>query len=595
MIFLYCLTLLLLVYLAPALAIYPKIILSSRTVVAVPFLSVGIIAVLQLMMAATGLYNHMAVMSVSGVLLLIALARLAMMYRKRQMAFDWADTHRTMLLFCLILGIYWIVRLGSSGFDTDDEIYSWNMWAIQHYQGVPVDYYYTDAPYPQLFPILISYCYQLLGSVELQVPVKAMLAIFPVALWGCIAVAPKETTTSNAVRSVLAMLLLAVAIAPYFAVGLADPLMASALIVAIFLFMQYSEHPERRELLGLSLCCAAVACFAKQPALIWALFAFPAIVLFSVWKRHLPLLALAAAGALVAAALIWVLGPGSGFEHNRGVIIASQEGRGIAAQLLYAVKKFSVESPLIPVLLALCVTSLVRTRHHLGILFLFLLPAFLAWLLYGAYSLRLGIHVIALAVILIAATDFALPKWLGGGDLGLAETLVRRFGVVFAILLSLLVTTASLNQVNRSMKQYENDYSLYQGGKNILTKYFGMDAKYIFENLYDQPDLLLWVPSNYIYGIFYSHTPMIRPDKKKYDATILLDEIGAYKPDYLFDAGPQVDYGGTSAILKTLATQQCPFLFQQVRPRNKSGYTLYRLVKDEALIAQCRNTLRLAL
>lgn len=598
MFILYCLALLLLIYLAPALAIYPKLILSSRTVVAIPFISIAVIAVVQAVLAATGNYSHLSVTGISVILLLTAAARLTLMFKQRStLVFYWPETHRWLLLFGVLLGLYWAAQLGSASFDKDDEIYSWNMWAIQHYQNNAIDYYYTSSVYPQLFPILISYCYKLLDSVELQLPVRAMFALFPIALLGAIAVAPKEASVANAIRSAVVMLLLAVALAEFFGVGLADPLMATSLVIAIFLFIQFTETPEQRELLILSVACAAVALYTKQAGLIWALFSLPAIVLFATWKRRLPRWTLVGAGVLLALGLIWVFGAGSGFQHNQGVIGASQEGRNLFEQLLYAIKKHSSEQPLVPLLLAAGIYSVVKVRRHRDILILFLLPALVAWLLYGAYSLRLGMHVVALSALLLAVSNYPLPVFLGGGDLSRVERFIARYALVFVILIPLLVASAAIYQINKNLKTYGNQFSLYVAGKNSIAKFFGKDTEFIFRELYDRPDLLLWVPSNYIYGVFYSHTPMMRPKQNDWkpaphDIDILLEDIKSRRPNYLFDAGQWVDYSPASGLLRELAEQQCPYLFERVLNRNKYGYVLYRLHNDDALIEQCANALQ---
>lgn len=598
MFILYCLELLILIYLAPALALYPKLILSSRTVVAIPFISIAIIAVVQGVLAATDSYSHLTVTSISITLLLTAAARLTLMFKNRRaLVFYWPDTHRWLLLFGVLLGLYWAAQLGSSSFDTDDEIYSWNLWAIQHYQNSAIDNYYTSSVYPQLFPILISYCYKLLDSVELQLPVKAMFALFPIALLGAIAVAPKEASVANAIRSVAVMLLLAIALREFFGVGLADPLMATSLVVAIFLFIQFTETPERRELLILSVACAAVALYTKQAALIWALFSLPAITLVATWKRRLPPLTLVGAGVLLALGLIWVFGVGSGFQHNQGVVVASQEGRNIFEQLLYAIKKYCTEQPLVPLFLAAGIFSVLRLRRHRDILILFLLPALFAWLLYGAYSLRLGIHVVALSALLLAVSNYPLPVFLGGGDLPKAERFISRYALVFAILIPLLIAAAAIYQINKNLKTYGNQFSLYIAGKNTIAKFFGKNSEFVFKELYDRPDLLLWVPSNYIYGVFYSHTPMMRPRQNDWkpvphDIDILLEDIKSRRPNYLFDAGQWVDYSPASGLLRELAEQQCPYLFDRVLNRNKYGYVLYRLHNDDALMEQCGNTLQ---
>lgn len=592
----YCLELLLLVYLAPALALYPKLILNSRTVVAIPFISIGIIAVVQGVLAATGSYSHLIVTGISIVLLLTAVARLTLMFKRRNaLVFYWPDTHRLLLLFSLLLGIYWAAQLGSTSFDTDDEIYSWNMWALQHYQNEAIDYYYTGAPYPQLFAILISYCYKLLGSVELQLPVKAMFAIFPVALWGAIAVAPKEASIANAIRSTVIMLLLFAALGKFFGVGLADPLMAASLVVAIFLFMQYTVSPEHRELLVFSVVCATVAFYAKQAGLIWALFSMPAIALIATLKRQLPPVTLIGAGVLLALGLIWVFGVGSEFQNNQGVVSASQEGRSTFEQLLFAIKKHCTEQPLVPLFLAAGVFSVLRVRRHRDILIFFLLPALLAWLLYGAYNLRLGIHVVALSALLLAASNYPLPAIFGGGDLPRVERFISRYALIFAIMVPLLIATATIYQINKNLKIYGNQFSPYIAGKNTIARFFGKDAEFVFKELYDRPDLLLWVPSDYIYGVFYSHTPMMRPDLHKtpqYNVAMLFEDIKLRRPNYLFDAGQWVDYSPASGLLRELAEQQCTYLFERVVRRNKYGYVIYRLHNDDALIEQCSNTLQ---
>jgi hypothetical protein len=593
----YSLTLLLFVYVAPALALYPKLILSSRTVVAIPFVSIAVVGVAQTAFARVGIYTRPAVITFSTLLLAIAVVRLARLLRNHDpLKLHWPASHRLLLLVSLLLGSYWAAELGTKGFDTHDEIYSWNLWAIQHYLGQEIDFYYTQSPYPQLFSILISYCYKLLGNIELQLPVKALFALFPIALWSAIAVVPKEATFANAIRSIVTMLLLAGIIGRYFGTGLADPLMASSLVVAIFLFIQYSEESDRRELLVLSLVCAAVALYTKQAALIWALFSLPVITLIATAKRRLPPAALLGAVVLLALGLAWVFGPGSGFESNQGVITRSQQGRGPIQQLIFTTQRQFFDQPLVAMFLAAGMISVVRARSHRDILLFFLLPALFAWLLYGAYSLRLGIHVVAVSALLLAATNYPLPALLGGGLLTGSERFIRRHALALSCLTLLLFGSTSLYHVSKKVGKIDENFSLYVSGKNTLTKYFGKDADFVFNELYDKPDLLLWAPSNYIYGIFYGHTPVMRPaypNGTEYGLPALLDEIKRQRPDYLFESGPEVSFGPGSERLRELAEERCSELFVKcATPPNYFGYTLYRLRNDDALITRCGETLK---
>jgi hypothetical protein len=592
----YCSVLLLLVYSAPALALYPRLILSSRNVVAIPFISIAIIAVLQWILATIGGYNHLIVICSSIVLLLIAVVRIALLFRNTtSLVFYWPNTHRLLLIFSLLLGIYWAGLLGSSGFDTDDEIYSWNMWAIQHYQNEAIDFSFTGAPYPQLFSILISFCYKLLGSLELQLPVKALFAVFPMALWGSIAVAPKEASVANAIRSFLIMLFLFAAVGNYFGIGLADPMMAASIVVSIYFFIEYKANPLHSELLAFSVVCAAVALYTKQGGLIWALFSLPVIAIIATWRRQLPPIILAGAAILFIIGLIWVFGAGSGFQNNQGVVAASRQGRGILEQLIFAIKKHSTEQPLVPLLLAVGIYSVVRARRHMDILICFLLPALFAWLLYGAYSLRHGLHIVSLSALLLAACNYPLPAIFGGGAWTRTEHFLNRYALFCAIAVSLIIATATIHKINKHLEIYGSQFSPYIAGKNTLAKYYGNDAEFIFNEIYDHPDLLLWVPSNYVYGVFYNHTPMMRPDyhknKSPYDTAMLLEEIKLRRPNYLFDTG-QIDQNLATVVLRKLAEQQCPAIFERLTGQNKYSYVIYRLHYDNTLVDKCMKTLQ---
>lgn len=595
MFLIYCLAMLLLVYLAPALAVYPNLLVSSRTVVAVPFVSIAVIGVSQTLMSWAGFYNRPVVLALSCFLAFIAVTRLVVLLR-RGTVFDWPPAHRALLLFASALGCYWAANLGTTGFDTDDEIYSWNMWAIQHYLNHEIDLYYVQASYPQLFSVLISYNYKLVGNVELQLPVRALLAIFPIALWGAIAVAPRTVTFSNSFRSIVVMLLLAGGIGRYFSTGLADPLMASSLVVAIFLFIQYRESPEKYELLVLSVVCTAVAVFSKQPALIWGLFSFPLIIFFEIVRKRLPPVSITGAIATFSLCLFWILGPGTGFHHNPGVVVASQQGRGFIEQLVFAITERFIDDPLVALFLCTSLVAVARARQHRDIALLFLVPGLIAWLLYGAYDTRLGIHLIALSALLLAATGYCIPEWLGGGSFDRVESIVRPRLLVMSIFMITLVGGAVVYRANKNIHRIGEQFSLYDAGHNTIVKYFGEDAEIVIRETYNRPDKLLWIPSNYIYGIFYGHTPVIRPDRwnpGENHVIALLREIERWRPNYLFDSGDRVAFGPGSKRLRELATDYCPELFEvRAGPPNKYGYTLYRLRNNETLIARCFEILK---
>lgn len=592
---LYVLALLLLTWFAPALAIWPGLLSSSRTAVAIPIVSVAVIGLAQATLAGVGAYDVATVRMLALGLAVVAATRIWLWYRAKP-TLHWPKTHVTLLGFTLLLGLYWAARLGTTAFDTNDEIYSWNLWAMQHALGEPIDLFYTQAPYPQLFAVLVSWKYQLLGSFELQLPLRATLALIPVVLWGTIAVAPLKTDEATAWRALVVMLLLVAAVGRWFGHGLADPLMAAALIVAIHSYLRYRAAPRRHGLLVLSVVCAGVAMYSKQPALIWGLASFPLLVLLDRWRQRVPSRALLAPLATLSLGLGWIFGAGSGFENNQGVINASQEGRALAGQLVFATRELLLGEPLVLLLLLAATLSVARTRQHRDVALLFLLPALLIWMLFGAYSTRLGIHVVGCAALLLAATGFALPaprrerspvpvaNWLHAHQRGVAAGLVA------------LLLAASAWQVFKNVERVGPGFSLYEAGHNAIALYFGHDADVVVNETYARSDRLLWVPSNYLYGLYYHRTPMIRPtqrDGDAYEPRQLFDELLRHRPDLLFDAGDIVPFGPASGVFRSLATEHCPDLFEPLAsPPNRYGYTLYRMLDNEAREDGCLNRLR---
>lgn len=585
------LALLILVWLGPALVIRPAWLRSSRTVVVIPIVSVAVIGVTKAILEGLGRYDIVTVRLLSIGIAVVAAARVVFWLRRRPV-FHWPRNHVYLLVFALLLGVSWASRLGTTAFDTNDEIYSWNLWAMQHAMGEPVDWYYTHAPYPQLFAVLVSWMYQLLGDFELQLPLRASLAMIPVTLWGAVAVAAPQTDRASAWKSLGVMLLLAIAIGKWFGHGLADPLMAAALIVAIYCFLAWRAEPQRSEWLVLAVVCAAVAMYSKQPALLWGLFAFPLLVLLDVLRQRTPSVSLLAPVTTLALGLAWVFGAGSGFEQNQGVIDASTEGRAIPKQLVFASRELLLGEPLVLVLLLATTVAVVRERRHRDVFLLFVIPALLAWMLYGAYSLRLGIHVVACAALLLTTSGFALPSVLSDGATNLLGRSMASKQRGIAAGLVLLVLLGSAFQAYRKIERVGPTFSFYSGGANAVALYFGKDAETVLEETWKRPDRLLWVPSNYIFGLYYNRTPMVRPPRNvgcEYTSSVLLEELERTRPDFLFDVSEIDSTGDATRALRALATQDCPELFEAVAtPPNLYGYTLYRLRDDVSAWSRCK-------
>lgn len=592
----FCLALLVLVYVSPALAVHPRLILCAPTALAIPFFSVLIVSGFEVTLATAGFFSQSNVLAFSAGCTVVALFRMKKLIANSFSEFDWPKTHKVIFVITALVAFCFSIKLGSSSFGAHDEIYSWNMWAVQFYRGDPIDYYYTGSPYPQLFPMLIAYCYKLLGSVELQLPVRALIGIFPFCLLSAIAVAARDATFDNIGRYIVLTLvfLFGTGIHKTLDDGLADPMMASALVVAVSLFIRYVDSGGRdRAALWLAAICSIVAAYSKQPALIWTLFSFPLLSILLVLRKRFPPLTLVAAAVVSLASLAWVLGASSGFLYNEGVMNRSLERREILQQLIVAADRYFVDKPLLLLIILAGGISTIRSKAHSIVFFLAILPSLLMWFLYGAYDVRLGIHVISLAALLTAATNYNIPLFANAKPWKSMGSHLQAKQVRVLTLVGALVMAYSFVTVQKTIQNVGDGFDLYSGGRNTIYRYFGRDSEFVYKEIYGKPRLVLWIPSNYIYGIFYGHNRVVRPNYdigEPYTKESVLMELDKLRPDYVFYAG-EVPYGPASDLLYDLA-KDCPYLFQAVAGfPNKGEYRVYRLTKYSRLLNQCSRDL----
>ena len=138
------------VYLAPGLALAPRAAFDSRLAYAIPILSVLVVTTLARMLKPFGLFTETTVFSATLTFAVLAVWRL---HRLRPTeSVHWPAVHRLVYLFSICVVLTAAARLGTSSFEFHDEIYSWNMWGVQHALGEPHDLFYTVYPYPQIFP-----------------------------------------------------------------------------------------------------------------------------------------------------------------------------------------------------------------------------------------------------------------------------------------------------------------------------------------------------------------------------------------------------------------------------------------------------------
>jgi hypothetical protein len=568
------LSLLALVYLTPGLAVLPRAWFDSRLAFAVPVLSVLVVTTIGRLLEAAGIFDAVFVMLTSVILALVAVVRIRRL--RGRVSVHWPVAHRWVYAFSVAACLPVATRLGMAGFDLNDEIYSWNLWAIQHLSGIDHDLYYTRAPYPQTFSFLIAWCYQLLGSIDLQLPVKASFAVLTAALTAAIGVSHRDASSGLVPFAALAVFLLYVTDAyKTLSTGLAEVLMIPALVVAVALYFQHRRNAEDPVFIWLAAGAAVLAGLSKQPALLWLMLVMPVLVVADVRRLVLPPSRLIPVALAVAVGLLWLLTEGSGFLDNQGVVRASREERSVLDQLLFASMRYLEEAPALLLLLVASGWSVFVNREGRGTFSLFVVPALLMWLLFGAYNYRLGVHVAAIAALLIAVNDYRL-----GFSTDRLQLPARGPVVVLLALICVAVVYAIVD-VRKRLAEQPPGFSSLDGPANAIRLYFEADAHFVLGEVF-RSEALVWAPSNYLYGLFYGHNPVIRPPSDLTPGQLervrgqLLEE----RPEYVFATSDLVAYGAGNGLLRDLLLR-CPDAFEEVvSVPSRYGYTGYRVRYD---------------
>lgn len=581
----YVIVLLTPVYLAPALALWPRLPARPLGAAAVPILSAAIVVAMAFSLHALSLLNRPVVLGVSSVFVVVAALRVFRAWPQARP--DWTAVQRWCALVGLIVIVPVAVRLGVSSFAADDEIYSWNLWAINYVHGKDPDFYYTSVPYPQAFSLFLAWGYLVLGDLELAMPLRFTLAMFPLAM--CLAVA--ASVTREEPRDVARFALLAFAwlflasVKSHLDNGLADPLMAAALLVSVALYLDYRRAPRPGSLAPLVL-AALLAALTKQPALIWACLALPLLLLARGWRQ--PGVWLAAL-ALVGVPVAWALTAGYGFWENRGVLQASLAGRDPLSQLAFAAETYLLKRPAIVLLLLAAAWSAWANRGLLAVLGFAVVPMLIAWFAFGAYELRLGIHVLSLLALLTAAGGYPFPlfhwprRWWekAAGGLWTHRRAVAAGLAVPSLLACALIVRAAFSGPEGA--------SLYQAGARTVSKHFGDSWAFVMTEVYGRSDRKVWAPSNYVYGIFYGNTPVVRPDyggDREYSYDEFINELVRERPYIVVDPGERLAVGNARERLIE-ALECCPAAFSPVPQGDRPGYRVF--VLDPLQLSRCKS------
>ena len=566
------------VYLAPAIAFFPTLLNRPLTAAVLPLFSVSIVVVMTSVLSYLGWFSPKVVQSLTACWVIVAVLRFFRHWPYGNAS--WSSWHLRWFCFYVLLLLPYAVKIGTQAFDTADEIYSWNFWALQTVFGEPISFEHTGAPYPQAFPKLLAFQYQLLNNLELQLPIRACLIVFPFCLLTAMTFSlksiPKKMAHTLAIGLLSIGCIFGLNWQQYFDYGYADLPMAAFLVASMALWVAYEDKGRMRPYLRWgTIALGLMAALTKQAGLLWAGVFLPVFLIQDAIRsqkisRVFPII-------LISSVLgAWWLGEGQGVTNNSGVIHASKEGRDVLAQLGVAIDRYWVHQPLIALLYGLAAWGSYRERRWLLLWLFFLIPATLCWFLFGAYHLRLGLHILGVLALMVVHSLPTYPLYSWPYNI---KPLAERMAWV---LLGIFSLGGCLFSYQSSLVGTEPTVLLAKASTVSFKKYFGADSEWILANLYDQSDKRLFVPASYIYGLFYGHASMVRPQSvpgEIYDEAALLRDWALLKPDYIFTSGRLKQGDPASSLTEKLAEKHPEWLVCVAKSPNRYGYKVYRLEK----------------
>lgn len=554
------------IFLAPALAFRPQLLNSPWTTICVPLCSICLLAVSVMPLIELNLLGHDAARASLFGIAFVGLARTAFYLTSQgRVQNTWSRDTAYALLMALGFTIFFIGRLSLFGFDDNDEIYSWNKWAIDFYLDNDITFRFTKWAYPLLFPRLLSLEYILNGSLEAQTAVKTALAIFPLCAMGAIALGSASQIKS---RSALTALLITLVVfgagaKSGFEHGMPDTMAATGVVIsALILFERDRFEISAFGRFLLVAVLGSVAVLTKQPSLVWALFALPILVGFpSLMGAHRSKETfLLLIPALVA--IIWWLTEGAGFHLNEGPVRRSMEGRDLFQQAFNGVKLLYTEYIEVSVVLGWMLFAVLRNGRAISLTLLFILPSLVFWLMFANYDLRAGMPMLLVSGLLISLNDFGFRNSKASSDLPSNQQSYK----VPMIICTLLIVVATL-QVSLDVRKTSNRYSAFEYGDVAINNYFRIfdaDAPIVRSHVRDNKKAVLWTPTHYVYGLFYGYRDVHFPRYKAgWNKANLIAELRGTQATHATTSG-NLAYGPGGKIFEDILSDECRSAFQKL-------------------------------
>ncbi len=550
---------------APALAFFPRLTEKPIYAISIPIISLLIDAFFAALLFKFQCYTHTVVVSISIALTVVAMVR-QYFYWTNHSAEYWQKSDSYILGINFVGVIPLLVMSCMTAFMDTDAIFSWNAWGQYYYlvhQHAAV--FLPARGYPPFLPLILSYIYKFLGTTDYEGVAKAILILFPLTVMNAIALTGKLAEKSWLVFifyiAMIAASLFSVMGYRFYSEGFADPLLAACLTLAVIYIILYSEEQKRFVLL-LAVLTTMAASISKQPGFLWALFSFPLILILNMVKAKkysaIQIIAIIA-GAIPA--LCWILGPGSHFVQNSGVIYASTGSNTFQVGPLfdalgYSVVKYWVKMPWIFLLYVWSAYSAWQRRTSFLIYISYIIPGTILWFMLGSYDGRLGFQLLAICAVLIAYDQFYPVNTLWKNH----ANIQRIFQVAIGLgALSFVFFSINENYIKHGFVRGQL-YPL-NGPRTVIGHYFGYDADYIYKLIYLHSEKILWIPDSFVQSFFEYNNGLASVIAMDGNISTVYKSIITSHADYILIKEPAT-FPAEKAAKKL--TQICPFLFDKL-------------------------------
>jgi hypothetical protein len=528
------LSLLIFVYIIPALSFFPRFILAPRTAASIPFLSISIVISAQYILSLLNQFNHQNVIILIGILSLIGVYRVIKTLSSTE--HSWIKKDFIAFFIIMFSSIPLMIILGFDGFQHADEIYSWNTWAKKIYLNQPVTFESTISPYPLALSSFIAFCYKFLGNIDYQLPIKFTFSFLYIStIFALFSFATKKNKAGIFFIAYIFVMLI-IGVGYEYKKVYADTLMGGFLLISLALLISLSESrlESHKNISSISILIASIllissASLTKQGAMPWSLIIYPALAYVIINKnKDIPKPFRLALIIPISVPILWYFFGGKGFNGNRGVIGRSMGERNYLDQLIYGFNESFINHPFILFfMIVVFIILFKKTNFEKVIISIGILISTILLILFGAYETnRLYLHIILIGWLVIFAYGDNFSKYKTVSQLNKIGKSLFTFALI-----SFLFIFWSISTFNYKLNVNKPVTNMLDGREVQANWVIGKNGAEQYRTILGS-EMGLWAVNSHVWGIyygienFYRGQNLLGTDINSIANTLLKEKIG---------------------------------------------------------------------